>query len=380
VEVYSGPIRVHEKHLLYSTVIDVTKRRSTERALRRSESRYRTIFENSRDGILIADTDTMRFTYANEAVCRLFGYSREELLELGVPDIHPAEELDYVLSQFELQKRGELKYSIELPCVKNTGKIFYCDVSAVPVELEEAPSLMGFFRDVSERRQTQQLRDDVDRIFQHDLRNPLNGIINYPQLLRDDENLTGRQRELLGEIENAGRNMLRMLNLSLDIFKMETGSFTYSPVQTDILAVIRQVIGHYRSQIEAKHLDCSLVVNGAEPAENERFELLTDENLFYSLVSNLLSNAVDASPNGEEVKIELREGAPHHLSIANAGAVPAEIRSDFFDKYKTTGKERGTGLGTYSARLIAENMGWDLRMETFDETNTTRLTLHIPAH
>jgi len=71
-------------------------------------------------------------------------------------------------------------------------------------------------------------------------------------------------------------------------------------------------------------------------------------------------------------------GAVHTVSIHNQGVVPEQVREDFFEKYATFGKRHGTGLGTYSARLIARTLGGDVTMDTSEAGGTT-LTVTLPA-
>ena len=72
------------------------------------------------------------------------------------------------------------------------------------------------------------------------------------------------------------------------------------------------------------------------------------------MLANLVVNAVEASPIGGTISLALtREGGQARIVLRNQGAVPECVRERFFEKYATAGKTRGTGLGTYSARLIA---------------------------
>jgi two-component system sensor histidine kinase/response regulator len=65
------------------------------------------------------------------------------------------------------------------------------------------------------------------------------------------------------------------------------------------------------------------------------------------------------------------------ITIHNHGAIPESIRSRFFSKFTTAGKDRGTGLGAYSAKLMAETLRGTIRAETSDEKGTT-ITLSLP--
>jgi PAS domain S-box-containing protein len=123
-----------------------------EKALRASEQRYRTLFEQSPEGILIADVETRHFLYANPAICRMLGYSAEELSEMGVGDIHPKDELERVISEFEAQAKEEKTLALDIPCLKRDGTIVYADINTAPTLIAGKECNMGFFRDTTQRR------------------------------------------------------------------------------------------------------------------------------------------------------------------------------------------------------------------------------------
>jgi CheY-like chemotaxis protein len=106
-----------------------------------------------------------------------------------------------------------------------------------------------------------------------------------------------------------------------------------------------------------------------------------EELLCYSTIANLLKNALEASPEGEEVRVTLRrisdgDGDCVALDIHNAGQVPEAAHAQFFQKYNTWGKPGGTGLGAYSARLMARVQRGSLRMASGPEG--TPLSLRLP--
>ena len=125
--------------------------------LRESEERYRVIFEGSSHGILMTDSETRRFMYANPSICRMLGYTEKELLQLGVADIHPKDSLDHVASEFEAQARGEKTLASELPCLRKDGTVFYADVTSTLTTIKGGRECtVGFFTDITERRDLSQ--------------------------------------------------------------------------------------------------------------------------------------------------------------------------------------------------------------------------------
>jgi CheY-like chemotaxis protein/HPt (histidine-containing phosphotransfer) domain-containing protein len=168
------------------------------------------------------------------------------------------------------------------------------------------------------------------------------------------------------------------VNLSLDLFRMEQGNYPFVPQPVDLLDVLRTVLADVRPHAQTKGVQLRLRVDGAEPAPGAAVHAWAEELLCYSILANLVKNAVEAVPEQGVIGIELRTGDPLALCIHNAGAVPESIRECFFDKYATAGKSDGTGLGTYSARLMARVQGGELAMRTSEAEGTT-LTLTLPA-
>jgi PAS domain S-box-containing protein len=134
-----------------------TKEQEKEKALRESEASYRVMFSGASDGILLADSQTKQFRYANQAICRLMGYTEEELLRISIVDIHPKESLDRVLAEFAALARGEIRSSPDLPCLRKDGTIFYADISHRTVILEGREYSVGFFHDITARKQAEEV-------------------------------------------------------------------------------------------------------------------------------------------------------------------------------------------------------------------------------
>jgi PAS domain S-box-containing protein len=130
----------------------LTERKRAEQRLRESEQRYKTLFEANADGILIADVATKQFRYANPAICRMLGYSEDELVRLSISDIHPKESLERVTAEFEALISGAKVLADDLPCVRKDGQIISVSISAGAVTIDQTKYLMGVFRDITDRK------------------------------------------------------------------------------------------------------------------------------------------------------------------------------------------------------------------------------------
>ncbi|MCG8566301.1 MAG: hybrid sensor histidine kinase/response regulator [Desulfobacterales bacterium] len=219
------------------------------------------------------------------------------------------------------------------------------------------------------------LREDMERITRHDLKNPLTGVFSGVELMEGCTGLNEEQLEYLGIIKDSAHKVLRLINFSLDLFKMEQKIYRPIPVDVDVLETLRLIEKEFSSMIRLKKSRLDIQVNGRPARSGEVLLLKGEPLLFYSMLVNLVKNALEASPTGTPVTISFRvQGREADIEIHNQGAVPRAIRADFFEKYTTWGKNDGTGLGTYSARLIAHTLKGDISMATSRESGT-RITI-----
>ncbi|MBI5361276.1 MAG: PAS domain S-box protein [Planctomycetes bacterium] len=141
----------------------VTKRLQAEKALQESETRYRTLFQTSADGILIADIETKKFKYANTSICKMFGYTEEQLRMMRVKDIHPKNALPTVIAEFNAQALGKKKLAENIPCLRKDGTIFYADINSVSLSIDNKICNVGFFRDITEHRKMKEALTESEK-------------------------------------------------------------------------------------------------------------------------------------------------------------------------------------------------------------------------
>jgi PAS domain S-box-containing protein len=133
-------------------VEDITAHKQAEEAVRQSHAELRAIYDGMADGLLVADIETRRFVRANASICHMLGYSQSELLSLAVKDLHPEADLPFAVGQFDALAEGTLSVSEEIPVLRKDGTVFYAVVSTSRVTYADRRCVVGFFRDVTERR------------------------------------------------------------------------------------------------------------------------------------------------------------------------------------------------------------------------------------
>ncbi len=249
----------------------------------------------------------------------------------------------------------------------------------VALHLERAKSKRELQLKNEALAEVNRLQADIERITHHDLKTPLTVILGYSQLIIDEYDAISveEQHELLKSIYKAGTKILHMVNHSLDLYKMEIGTYEYIPESIALNLLIESIIQDLHSTATFKKIKIDIDI---QTLDDKNFEAAAEKELSYSLFVNLLRNAIEASPVNGIISIKMYyENEQSVISITNSGSVPQAIRATFFDKYTTSGKKNGNGLGTYSAKLMAETQRGTIGMETNDHETciTVRLQRSI---
>ena len=359
--------------------------------LRRSERRLRDIIESTPVGICITNRDHI-YEYVNPTYCRLYGYEPHELtgqsFTIVVPEAY-REQLTQLHDEFmgrRYELRGEWKVirkdGRELDIIAEAAYIV--DVDGEPkkvtfvVDITNQKSAERKLREtvdklnsqIAERRRIEKVKNQVERIIRHDLRNPLNGIIVMAQLLERTE-LSDEQKELVSIILQSGNKLNEMLNTSLDIVQMEEGRYVLKADELSLNEVLSAAVAEVRNVGESDNITVDL--NELNVPDTVQGETLHLENLF----SNLIRNAIEASRPGDVVTVRVQKDDEYTVDIHNNGVIPEDIRDRFFDQYVTSGKPDGSGIGTYVAKLIASVHGGTIEF-TSSESEGTHLFVRLP--
>jgi len=293
---------------------------------------------------------------------------------------HPVSEMIPVIFVTAMSDEGTRVRGLELGAVDFVTKPINPDILKLRVH--------NFMRYVELHKQLQadydgmlelaHLREDIEHITRHDMKGPLAGVIGLVQALADDDSMNFRQVGQLRMAEETALQVLGMINLSSELFKIETGRFKLDAKPVNIGDILRRIVETSRITFAEKHITVSIDTD--MPVGQDVPVALGEAMFCYSLLQNLIRNACEAAPPKGRVDVKLIDETPLRIVIQNKGVVPADIRDRFFEKFVTSGKEGGTGLGTYSAKLLAEAQNGTLTMDVSDAENQTILTLLLPRY
>ena len=367
--------------------IDTSDRKAMEEALAMEQQRLALVVHSSKLGMLDWDGVT-RSAYYSPRFKEILGY-KPDADTTGWPDyfdlLHP-EDATRVRARFRehiFNSREDFHEPLDYRLRRADGAYIWVQAQGISVRDAKgyATRFIATLTDITQRRaqeeavrESMRLREEVERMSRHDLKTPLNSVIAVSRLLRQSAKLSREDEELLSIVERAGYRILSMVNLSLDIFKMEQGTYQFRAQAVDLSEVARKVAADLESQAASKDVVINLKQSGHATARAE-------ELLSYSMLANLVKNAIEAAPEGGVVTVTV-EGAGDAVSVHvhNHGEISSKVRPHFFAKYATTGKDSGVGLGAYSARLMARVQEGEITMHSDAQAGTTLSVRMRAAH
>ncbi|MHC1752074.1 ATP-binding protein [Humidesulfovibrio sp.] len=365
---------------------DIAAREAVEVELRKSEALLRMILEALPVGVWMSDPQG-RILYANHASQSLWGAYGD-----GLPDLEtdflawrhgtgePLRYDDFILAQaIAGVKPLPASQVLEIEAPHATGRLAVkCSAIRICGEDDALRAVIVVLEDITERTQREQARESVEHILRHDLRSPLIGFASLPQLLLRQPNLTEEQRDWVTRLQASAHGMLRIIDAYLKLSRIERGNLALEPVEADLLRLAHEVCTSMAllPQCSGKHV--LLTLNGMSPSAGQTLLCSCEPTLVATMLSNLIKNALEASPEGGIVEVDLADlGEAVSFSVRNDGEVPRVIRNRFFEKYVTAGKPGGTGLGAYSARRIAEFHGGSAGLDC-SEPGKTLVSVLLP--
>lgn len=376
-----------------------------ERALDNAE-RFRVTLASIGDAVIATDVDG-RVTQMNAVAEGLTGWTQAEAS--GQP-LHEV----FVIINEESRRPVETPVAVVLRehkivglanhtvLVARNGEETAIDDSAAPI-MSEAGRIVGVvlvFRDVTERRRVERLRDaaltyqqesarfeaEANRakdeflaMVSHELRNPLHAIVGWTELLRrgalDD---AGRQRALTAVYSNARRQAV-LIDELLDVSRMTSGKILLNRIPADLITLVEAAIDVVQPAADRKRLH---ITRNIDPVI-EPFPV--DPERLQQILGNVLSNAVKFTPEGGAIDVTLRRIASGvEFVIADTGeGIPPQFLTAVFERFRqvegsATHRQGGLGLGLAIVKHLVEAHGGTVTASSEGEGSGTSVTIRLP--
>ncbi|MBI2865500.1 MAG: PAS domain S-box protein [Chloroflexi bacterium] len=340
--------------------------RRREEALEESEERYRNLVETTSDWVWEVDENAV-YTYASPKVRDLLGYEPEEVLGKTPFDLMPPDEARRVSGIFgPVVARREAFSALENTNRHEDGHLVVLETSGVPIFDANGAfrGYRGIDRDITERKRTEEFREQYVHTISHDLRNPLTIIQGQAQFLRRALETTGvkeMERRNVEAIITSARRMNAMIQDLVDSARVEAGQLQLERRPVDLKSFMSELLQRGTGVLDVGRVRLEI------PADLP--PVSADPNRLERIITNLLTNALKYSPPGTEVSIVAnRTDGEVRVSVTDKGVGigPDDLPHIFERFYMAKGarKTEGLGLGLYITKMLVEAHGGSVWVES----------------
>lgn len=350
---------------LVAVARDVTLRKQMEEALRRSEATYRTLVESSPDGILSVDSH-INVVDCNGGVCRLLGYSREEIRGRDFRDLLEGT-VPGTLSAYysELLENGLLETEFEFKRRDGQRMPVWAKVVGIRDESGNLTRALVYIRDMAERKKLEQLKDEFIGLVSHELRSPLTVIMGSVNTALSEGDRLSREemRQLLQDAAYETESLSHILGNLLELSRAQANSLHLVMEPVNVRTVIRNMVDRIRRQSSTHRFVVDLPRN---------IPLIQgDELRLERILHNLLENAVKYSPDGGIIRVFTRVEKDHLvIGVSDRGiGISLHDQSKLFVPFSRLEDQRltgvkGAGLGLLVCRRLVEAHGGQIWVES----------------
>lgn len=345
---------------------EILQRKLLEEVLQVTATRYRRLFETTREGLLILDGDTGQIIDANPFLIEMLDYSHGDLLKKKFWDIGAFSDVEASKAVLEdLKARKYARYE-NLPLITKSGKILEVEFISNIYQVKSKKLIQCNIRDISERKRLDGLKEGIVKTVAHELRGPLaivkEGIAVVLERIAGD--LNAKQEEILTLASVTVDRLFRVTNNLLDISKLEAGKIELKMELIDIADLINGVVLLFDLKTKKKGLGLSVRL------PEKRVIFYADRDKMFQIFTNLIGNAVKFTEKGSIEVSVVEEKDAIEVIVADTGrGMKKSDLAHLFGKFRQfgiilNGLEKGSGLGLYIVKDIVELHNGKIRVES----------------
>ncbi len=367
-----------------------------QRAIVESDERYRALFEHAGDGIGVVTADDHRLVEANNKFCDILGCQPKGLVGRNIREVVSAGDGAEANPLAELFRGGGERDNVEMELRTPAGKSIPAAVSTYEITADGERLVLLIIHDLSERKRLEAEKEEMQRqLFQssklasigelsagvaHEINNPLNGIINFAQLLKDDGVAqTEDQRRMIDGIIDEGERIARIVRDLLTFARQDPHQLARVHIADSVKASM-SLFGH---QLRKDGIEVEIDLEDGLPP------VMADGSRLRQVVVNMISNAHHALRSKQaEKKVfrisarAVRRGGEECVRAEfydNGVGIRREDLDKVFDPFFTTRRATGgTGLGLSLSFGIIREFGGTISVESA-EGSYTRFVVELPA-
>lgn len=368
---------------------DISERKLAENLLKQSEERFRDIVFSTVDWVWEVDRNG-KYTYSSQKGIELLGYPHEFIIGKTAFDFMPEEEAKRVSSVFAeiVAHKAPIK-DIENWNIRKNGELICLLTNGLPIFNDEGELVgyRGIDKDITERKRFEQQlikakekAEESDRLksaflanMSHEIRTPMNSILGFTDLLLNPDLNSEERENFIKIVHKSGQRMLNTVTDIVEISKIEAGIVSIRNQEIDINSEVEEMVHFFKPEANVKGLN--LMIDLFLPDNKKHIE--TDKDKLYSIISNLIKNAIKYSESGTiKVGCGLNDSLIEFYVKDTGIGIPAHRQEAIFNRFEQadiadTRVFEGSGLGLAIAKSYVEMLGGKIWVESKEGIGST---------
>ncbi len=364
---------------VHGVLADVTARRQTEKELRQSEERWRSLVESAPDYILTLDADR-RIQFINR-MADGSDLSAEDILGVDIASMVVPEQQGILAEAIrKVFETGSSEYC-EGAIVRPNGATVWYGCHLGPIwDQEKVVAAMLVGRDITERREVDEMKDSLIRDVSHELRTPLAKVQMSLELLSElleDEKMDRQRASRISSLANLNvQRLLQTVEGILDLSQLEAGVWTFEWEAIQFVDVVSEVMAYMDALAEAKGLEVVAQVPGELPL------VQGDREKLFRVLLNLVDNAIKFSETGRVVVSAKARSQGIEIAVSDSGqGILAENLNRVFERFfQEKTRYQGAGVGLAISKAIVEGHGGRIWAESPGRGHGATFRFTLPTY
>ena len=373
--VSARPISAHGKTFIQTIFRDITEQKRAEKKLSESEEKYRALMDGAGDMILLADTEG-HILEANKRALELLGYSKNTLTTMHFAQLHPEQERARVVADFKSVVESGRSFITDIPVFRYDGKLIPMDITTCVIEYAGKKLVQGIFRDISERKRIEQMKDNLIRDVSHELKAPI-AVVEMALDMGQRAIETGDVNAIRKAWRMGSRNiktLSRDVNNILEMFSLSARRAVPQRKQISLKKMATEIVRDFQDPIAQKILRVTIDIPGKID------KIYADVRMMRTLIYNIIDNAVKFTRRGAIALTVRSRRNEIWLKVKDTGCgIASKDTSIIFTRFfKQDPSIHGTGLGLAICKEIAEIYCGTIQVTSAGAGKGTVVTVKLP--
>ncbi len=363
---------------------DITERQNTEQAIRENEEKYRDVLQNMDLGLLEVDLED-NILRANNAFCRILGYTPEELIGKNAGNTFLSPSSRKIIDDRLKERKENLSSVYELQMKRKDGTLIWGLISGAPTKNTQGQvnGSIGIQFDLTDRKKLETELAEAKQVAErarlaerqflthmsHEIRTPINAVIGMTHLL-DTTYPDETQRDYLNSLRFSADSLLGIVDNILDLSKIDAGEIEFEKKPFDLNYLLKSLM----QSIQYKKDPNTLAILEKIDPDVENL-VIGDPTRLNQILTNLLGNALKFTKKGEialQTTVLSKTELEYHIEfrVHDTGiGIPEDKHETIFEYFKQADVQTnrifgGTGLGLTIVKQLVEMMDGSIRVES----------------